>query len=146
MSDSILTSVKKILSIAADSTEFDVDVIMHINTAFSTLNQMGIGPDEGFEIEDAVLTWDDFLANDPRLNSVKTYISLRVRLLFDPPTTSYLIASMKEQVQELEWRLNVQREVVTYPEEILELLDEPVNSDDESDIVDLFDLYQDAKE
>lgn len=110
MADSILTDTKKVLGIAADYAVFDVDILMHINTVFSTLNQLGIGPAEGFQVEDASATWADFIGTDPRLNSVKTYVYLRVRLLFDPPTTSFHIASMKEQVQEIEWRLNVKRE------------------------------------
>jgi hypothetical protein len=110
MSDSVLRNTKKILGLDEDYTAFDDDVIMHINSVLSTLNQLGIGPDEGFAIEDDSETWDTFLGDDPRLNSVKTYIYLRVRILFDPPTTSYLINSMNEQIRELEWRLNVQRE------------------------------------
>lgn len=110
MSDSILNTTKKILGIEADYTAFDPDILMHINSVFSTLNQMGIGPDDGFAIDDAEATWFDFTGGDKRLNSVKTYVYLRVRLLFDPPTTSYLIGALKEQVQELEWRLNVNRE------------------------------------
>lgn len=114
MSDSILNSTKKILGLEEDYTAFDADVMMHINSVFGILTQLGIGPAEGFVIEDDELTWDAFIGADPRLNSVKTYIYLRVRLLFDPPSTSYLISSMKEQVQELEWRLNVQREGVSW--------------------------------
>jgi hypothetical protein len=110
MTDSILNSTKKILGVATDYTVFDVDILTHINSVFSTLNQLGIGPEEGFAIEDESATWDAFLGDDLRLNNVKTYVYLRVRLLFDPPTTSFLIASLKEQVQELEWRMNVQRE------------------------------------
>lgn len=110
MTDSILTSTKKVLGIADDYVVFDPDIIMHINTVFTTLNQLGLGPDIGFSIEDDTATWDAFLDGNLNYNSVKTYVYLRVRLLFDPPTTSYLITSMKEQVQELEWRLNIQRE------------------------------------
>ena len=110
MSDSILTSTKKILGIDESYTAFDLDVITHINSVFTILQQLGIGPSDGFMIEDAEPTWDTFLAGDPLLNSVKTYVYLRVRLLFDPPTTSFLISAMKEQAQELEWRLNVKRE------------------------------------
>lgn len=115
MTDSILISTKKILGIDAAYTAFDVDVITHINSAFSTLNQLGIGPVEGFMIVDDTTTWDLFLEYDSRMNAVKSYVYLRVRLLFDPPTTSYLITAMKEQVQELEWRLNVVREGDLYP-------------------------------
>jgi len=115
MTDSILISTKKILGIDAAYTAFDVDIITHINSAFSTLNQLGIGPVEGFMIIDDTTTWNMLLDYDPRLNAVKSYVYLRVRLLFDPPTTSYLITAMKEQVQELEWRLNVVREGDLYP-------------------------------
>lgn len=110
MSDSILNSVKKILGIAEDYTAFDVDILMHINTVFATLNQVGVGPIEGFMIEDDTSTWDAFLGTDPRRNNVKTYVYLRVRMLFDPPATSYLIDALKDQYKELEWRMNVYRE------------------------------------
>lgn len=83
---------------------------MHINTAFTTLNQIGIGPDEGFMIEDASVTWDQFLGDDPRLNSVKTYTYLKVRLIFDPPATSFVINAIEKQIEEIEWRLSVKRE------------------------------------
>lgn len=114
MSDSILTSTKKILGIADDYTAFDSDIVIHINTVFTILNQLGIGPENGYAIDDKTATWDAFLGEDLRLNSVKTYVYLRVRLLFDPPTVSYLVESMRQQVQELEWRLNVQREGVSW--------------------------------
>jgi len=114
MSASILNSTKKILGLDPDYTAFDEDIITHINTVFVTLNQLGIGPEDGFSIEDAVPTWDEFLDNNPLLNSIKTYVYLRVRLLFDPPATMYLLTSMKEQIQEIEWRINVQREGVSW--------------------------------
>lgn len=110
MSTSILDSTKKILGLEADYTAFDLDILTHINSVFVDLQQLGIGPEEGFSIEDSTEVWDSYLGGDPNLNSVKTYVYLRVRLLFDPPTTSYLIGSMNEQIQKLEWRLNVQRE------------------------------------
>lgn len=108
--DSILTSTKKVLGIAEEYTAFDLDVITHINTAFSILTQLGVGPVEGFMIEDSSATWQNFLADDMQYNSVKTYVYLKVRQLFDPPTTSYLISAFNEQIRELEWRLNVHRE------------------------------------
>ena len=114
MSNSILTSTKKILGIDADYTAFDLDIITHINSALATLTQLGIGPTTGFMIEDATETWEAFLGTDLNLNPVKSYVYLRVRLLFDPPTTSYLMTSMKEQLQEIEWRLNVYREEQFY--------------------------------
>lgn len=112
MEQSILTSTKKILGIAEDYTVFDLDIITHINTAFSTLTQLGVGPREGFMIEDDSAQWTDFdpVDDDRQYNAVKSYIFLRVRLLFDPPTTSYLITALEKQVQELEWRMNVHRE------------------------------------
>lgn len=121
MDDSILNSTKKILGIEAAYTAFDLDILMHINSVFSTLNQLGIGPEAGFMIEDSSATWATFLGSDMTLNSVKTYVYLRVRLLFDPPTTSYLIEALQKQVSELEWRLNVQRESL--------LVDTPVPTD-----------------
>lgn len=114
MESSILTSTKKILGIEAEYTAFDLDILTHINSVFSTLNELGIGPAEGFMIEDAEAVWEDFLGDDPRVNSVKTYVYLRVRLLFDPPTTSYLIDALNAQVTQLEWRLNAQREAAAW--------------------------------
>lgn len=110
MENSILTSTKKILGLAEDYTAFDLDVITHINTAFSTLTQLGIGPAEGFMIEDETAIWTDFIIGDIQFNNVRSYVFLRVRQLFDPPATSYLITAVNEQVKELEWRMNVHRE------------------------------------
>ena len=112
MEQSILTSTKKILGLDADYTAFDLDIITHINPAFSTLTQLGVGPAEGFMIEDEREKWDDFIDidSDNQLNSVKSYVFLRVKQLFDPPQTSYLIDSTERQIEQLEWRLNVHRE------------------------------------
>lgn len=125
MSNSILTSTKKVLGLAEDYTAFDEDVIIYINGVFSTLNQLGIGPDAGFMIENADAEWSDFLGDDLRLNNIKTYIYLRVRMLFDPPSTSFLIAAMEKQIEELEWRINVQREGYAWSDP------DPDTSDDE---------------
>jgi hypothetical protein len=108
--DSILRTIKKLVGIAADQTAFDLDIITHINSAFLTLNQIGVGPEGGFLIEDAEAEWWDLLGDDPRLNAVKTYIGLKVRLVFDPPNTGYVIAAFEKQIEELEWRLCVQVE------------------------------------
>lgn len=110
MEQSILTSTKKILGISEDYTVFDLDIITHINSAFSTLTQLGVGPAAGFMIDDAEALWTDFIADDFQYNSVKSYVFLKVRQLFDPPSTSYLISAVESQIQELEWRLNVHRE------------------------------------
>ena len=108
--DSILVSIKKLLGIAADYTHFDPDIIMHINSAFSILTQLGVGPPEGFRIEDDVKTWNDFIGDTIRLDAVKSYIYLKVGLMFDPPTSSAVLSAKERQISELEWRLNVAAE------------------------------------
>lgn len=110
METSILISTKKILGIAEDYTVWDLDIITHINSAFSTLTQLGVGPTVGFVIRDETEQWSDFILDDLQLESVKTYIYLRVKLLYDPPATSYAITAMQDQIHQLEWRLNVHRE------------------------------------
>lgn len=110
MEQSILISTKKILGITADYTIFDLDIITHINSAFSTLTQLGVGPAEGFMISGEGEEWTDFIADDFQYNSVKSYVFLKTRQLFDPPQTSYLISAVERQIQELEWRLNSHRE------------------------------------
>jgi len=115
MEDSILISTKKILGLAADYTVFDLDVLTHINAAFSILHQLGVGPDEGFFVEDDADLWSDFTllaGSEPSLSLVRTYVYLKVRMLFDPPATSFLQESMSNQIKEYEWRLNVGREYV----------------------------------
>lgn len=126
MTDSILGSTKKILGLETEYTPFDVDLIMHINSVFSTLNQLGVGPSEGFEITDATATWATFLGGDPRKNWIKTYTYLKVRMLFDPPTTSYLIEAIKEQIRELEWRISSHREMTEWIDPNLTIPSEPV--------------------
>ena len=105
--DSILTSIKKLLGIAEEYTQFDEDIIMHINTVFLNLTQLGVGPEEGFAIEDDVASWEDFINDNTQLQAVKTYVYLKVKLLFDPPLSSSVIESMNRMIAELEWRLNV---------------------------------------
>jgi hypothetical protein len=110
VAQSILNSTKKILGLAEDDTSFDLDILLHINSVLAILTQVGIGPEEGFTIEDSTPTWEAFVGTDKQLSLVKTYVYLKVRLVFDPPTTSFAIESFNEQVKELEWRLNVHRE------------------------------------
>lgn len=110
MSDSILTSTKKILGITEDYEVFDPDVIMFINSALGTLNQLGIGPEDGFSISDAAPTWVDFLGTDKRLEMAKQYVYLQVRVVFDPPDTGWLADAFAKQIEQLGWRLNVVRE------------------------------------
>lgn len=111
--DSILDTTKKAIGIAADYEDFDIDIIMHINSVFSTLNQLGVGPDGGFNIQDNTAKWDDFIGVRNDLSMVKSYMALRVRLLFDPPTTSFALDSFQRQAQEFEWRLNIQTDDAT---------------------------------
>lgn len=120
MADSILDSVKTTLGLELEDTSFDRDIIMYINGVFTKLTQLGIGPSfekprtNGFKISDKTEDWNAFLPPETLLESVKTFMYLSVRLVFDPPTTSYGIAAMKEQIAEHEWRLNVQREEATW--------------------------------
>jgi len=107
---SILNSVKKMCNVDPSLTVFDDIILMHINSVFSDLEQLGVGPVGGYMIEDATPTWGDFLGDDPRWSSVKSYVYFRVRLMFDPPQTQYLVNSFDEQVKKMEWRLNVTRE------------------------------------
>lgn len=106
--DSILTSIKKVLGIYEEDTSFDVDIIMHINTVLMILRQMGIGPSNGFSIYDSSSTWNDYLSDISLLESVKTYIALKVRLIFDPPASSAVTEALNRTITELEWRLNAQ--------------------------------------
>lgn len=105
--ESILKSIKKLLGISDEETNFDSDIIMHINSVFAILNQMGVGPSKCFEIVDDTAVWNDFVEDDASYNNVKTYIYMKVRLMFDPPMSSSVLSAMERQISELEWRLNV---------------------------------------
>lgn len=107
--DSILTSVKKMLGITEEYTHFDADIIMHINSVFMVLNQLGIGPPEGYMIEDAEDQWMDFVEKKDlqRMQAIKSYVFMKVRLMFDPPANSTGVQSMENLIRELEFRLNV---------------------------------------
>lgn len=111
--DSILTSIKKMLGITEEYEHFDADLIMYINSAFMILTQMGVGPSEGFRIKDKTSVWDGFVSPEDNLESVKTYVYMKVKLMFDPPTSSAVMESMKNVISELEWRLNVEAETPT---------------------------------
>ena len=105
--DIILTSIKKLLGITEEYENFDQDIIMHINSAFMILNQLGVGPKSGFSINDKSSTWNEFIPESSNLEAVKTYVHLKVKLMFDPPLSSTVIEAIKSQINELEWRLNV---------------------------------------
>lgn len=105
--ESILTSIKKLLGIAEEYKHFDADLIIDINTAFSVLTQLGVGPSDGFSIKDDSAVWSDFISGNSRIEMVKSYIHLKVKLLFDPPLNSAVIESINRMISEFEWRLNV---------------------------------------
>ena len=108
--DSILDSVKEALDLPSDYDVFDNTIMVHINSVFSDLEQLGVGPAAGFQITNETQTWDAFLGDDPRLNNIRTYVQLRVRLLFDPPTSSFAITAMERQIDRFEFRISVTRE------------------------------------
>ena len=107
METSILDSIKKLLGIPSEVTEFDTDILIHINSIFSILTQLGVGPSNGFSIEDSSAEWSDFIGDDARLSDVKSFVYLKTRLLFDPPASSAAMDAMNRMASELEWRINV---------------------------------------
>lgn len=129
MDDSVLNSVKKNLGIPIDYNVFDTDVIMHINLAFSTLRQLGIGKDKTIRINNSEDEWTKlFEQYDSCLDFIKDYTYLKVRTLFDPPTTSFVLDALNNNIKEIEWRIQLQ----------LECIDDKINSEspkDESDII-----------
>lgn len=110
MIGSILTTTKKILGITEDDESFDVDVLTFINTVFADLSQLGVGPENGFAIEDKTVMWATYLGDDLNMNQVPTYMYFRTRLMFDPPATQAAINAMQAQVDKLEFRLSVHSE------------------------------------
>ena len=121
--ESILTSIKKMLGIAEEYTHFDADLIMHINTVLSILTQIGVGPAEGFSIKDESSVWVDFIPENSNLDLpairelIKSYVYMKVKLLFDPPLNSAVIESTNRIISELEWRIQVAADPVKTIEE-----------------------------
>ena len=115
--ESILTSIKKLLGIAEEYTHFDADLIMHINSVLSILTQIGVGPAEGFSIKDKECIWTDFIPESQKLEFVKSYVYMKVKLLFDPPLSSAVIESTNRMISELEWRIQVAADPVKTIEE-----------------------------
>lgn len=105
--ESILISIKKLLGIAEDYTHFDNDIIMHINSVFLILTQLGVGPPEGFVIQDATALWTDFVSDDKNLELIKSYTYLKVKIMFDPPLSSAVLDSTNQLIKEYEWRIQV---------------------------------------
>lgn len=110
MSDSILDTVKQALLIPVDYDVFDPQVVMYINSAFSALNQIGLGPEEGFVVTDNTQLWSQFIGNEKRIENLKVYVCVRARLLFDPPTTAYLVEALQGEAEQALWRLSIHRE------------------------------------
>ena len=108
--ESILTSIKKLLGITEEYNHFDADLIIHINSTFMVLTQLGVGPSDGFSISDKSATWDSFVKDPKTYEAVKSYVYLKVKLLFDPPTSSAAMESITRMIDEFEWRLNVAAE------------------------------------
>ena len=108
--ESILTSIKKLLGIAEDYEHFDQDIIMHINTVLAILTQLGVGPETGFSIADKSTKWSEFISNKLYYEPVKTYVYLKVKLLFDPPQSSIVLEATNRMISELEFRLNAAAE------------------------------------
>lgn len=102
--ENILSSIKKLLGIVPEYEAFDDQILLYINSAFSTLHQLGVGPEEGFEIVDDSSTWSEIISA-PRLNMIQTYIGMKVKLMFDPPTSSFVLESINKQIAEYEWRI-----------------------------------------
>lgn len=113
--DSILDTTKKMLGFDWDYTAFDLDIITHINSVFFTLQQLGVGPSTGFFIEDNTKTWAEFAAEE-HISAVKSYMYLKVRIIFDPPANSFTQDAMNKQATEYEWRLNAHMEGVRWRE------------------------------
>lgn len=110
--ESILTSIKLLLLMPEDYDAYDPQVIMHINSVFTVLKQLGVGPKKGFRIEDKTAVWSDYIeeTEDLTYDSIKSYIAAKVRLLFDPPASSSHIQVLKETINEFEFRLKLDAE------------------------------------
>ena len=115
MAGSILTDTKKALGLAEDYTAFDPEITMHINSVLATLHQLGIGPETGYAIANSSDTWDELIADEKRLNSVQSYLYLRVKMLFDPPSVGYVLTAMEGMIEEAEWRITVAQDEIVRP-------------------------------
>lgn len=108
--ESILTSIKMLLGMPEDYIAYDDQVTIHINSVFMILTQLGVGPEEGFAIKDKEAVWNDYISDETKSELIKSYVYLKVKLLFDPPSNSSVIESINRQIDEFEWRLNVKAE------------------------------------
>lgn len=117
MPDSILKTTKTALGLADDYDAFDSELIIHINSVLADMNQLGVGPLEGFTIENDEATWEDFMGADKRYSAAKSYMYFAVRMLFDQPSTAHAISAYQKEIEKMEWRLNIQREEIDHPAE-----------------------------
>ena len=115
LEENILASTKKLLGFEEDYTAFDTDIMMYINSAFMSLHQLGVGPAAGYALSSGLETWPEFFGTYTDLQGVKTYIYLKVRLVFDPPSTSFVLEAIKAMISEYEWRINVQVDTEPLP-------------------------------
>ena len=111
MNETILGSVKKICNVAEDDTSFDADLILYINSALMTIMQEWHGMDHAFRVEDGTETWDELLGDTTDFEGVKELIGLKTRIMFDPPTNSSVLEAMKSQIENLEWRLYIWKDM-----------------------------------
>jgi hypothetical protein len=124
MEQSILRSTKKALHVSPDDDSFDLDVVTQINSAFSTLNDLGVGPEDGFIIEDDAPVWEDFLSGDKvQISQIKTFVTLKSRLGFDPPAAGFLLTAIESQIQELVTRISMRRENAEWTPPVEEVVD-----------------------
>ena len=105
--DRVLTSIKKLLGITEEYDQFDQDLIIHINAVLMVLTQIGVGPSNGMIINDSSTTWNDILSDTSNIEAVKTYVYLKVKMIFDPPSSSSVADAMNRSINEYEWRLNI---------------------------------------
>ena len=110
MEENILNSIKKLLGIPEDYTAFDQDIMIHINSVFMILSELGVGPSNGYSLKDGTEKWGNFISDDKNLEGIKTYVYMKVKTIFDPPLNSAVLASMKELISEFEWRINNEAE------------------------------------
>ena len=110
MEENIRNSIKKLLGIPEDYTAFDQDIMIHINSVFMILSELGVGPSNGYSLKDGTEKWGDFISDDENLEGIKTYVYMKVKTIFDPPLNSAVLASMKELISEFEWRINNEAE------------------------------------
>lgn len=122
--DSILNSIKKLIGYEPDYNRYDTDLIIHINTALSTLTQLGVGSSSGFFITDSSANWNDFIGEVDNLESVKTYVYVKVKLVFDPPPTAAAIDALNKLANELEWRINNSAESIVSSDNYKDIMDE----------------------